>query len=84
VNGYETEDLAARYVAENVVGESSAADCTHIALATIAHADVLVSWNLKHMVKRSEGYKSVNKALEYPEIEIQTPEKFMETYYDET
>ena len=80
----ETNDLAMRYVVENVVTNDSFADCLHVALATLAQADVLVSWNLKHMVKRSDEYKNVNKTLGYPEIEILTPEKFMEVYYDET
>jgi predicted nucleic acid-binding protein len=80
----EANDLAARYIAENVVGESSLADCLHVALATLADADVLVSWNLKHLVKRSAGYKTVNRVAGYPEIEILTPEKYMEVHHDET
>ena len=82
--GKEANELAGRYIAENVVGESSFADCVHVALATLSNADVLVSWNLKHMVSQSDGYKNVNRALGYPEIEILTPEKFMEVYYVET
>ena len=80
----EANDLAARYVADNVVDKSNFVDCVHVALATLANADALVSWNLKHMIKRSEEYKNVNKVLGYREIEILTPEKFMEVYYDET
>ena len=80
----ESRELALRYVAENVVDQSSFFDCLHVALATLANADAIVSWNLKHMVEQSDGYKNVNRALGYPEIKILTPEKFMEAQYDGT
>mgnify|MGYP005849695435 FL=1 len=44
----EARKLANKYIDENVVGRTSRADCQHIALATIAKADVIVSWNFKH------------------------------------
>ena len=67
--------LAERYIAENVVGQSSLDDCKHIALATINHANVLVSWNFKHIVNvdRIRGYNSVNMKMGYPQIDIRTP-----------
>ena len=80
--GKEANDLARRYIEKKVVDKSSFADCLHIAYATVAHADALVSWNLKHMVDRCDEYKSVNDALSYPKIEIITPEKFMEVSHD--
>jgi predicted nucleic acid-binding protein len=82
--GKEVNELVGRYITEKVVDQSCFSDCVHIALATLSHADVLVSWNLKHMVEQSEGYKNVNKTLGYPEIEILTPEKFMEVKHDST
>ena len=71
----EAEDLAARYIAEQVVGRSSRDDCLHIAIATLAHADVLVSWNFKHIVNvnRIRGYNGVNMKLGYSQIDIRTP-----------
>ncbi|MCL2709984.1 MAG: hypothetical protein FWE95_03800 [Planctomycetaceae bacterium] len=79
----ESNALAERYIAEGVVGESSLDDCRHIALATLAHADVLVSWNFGHIVNidRIRGYNSVNMKLGYPQIEIRTP---YEVIYVET
>ena len=38
-----SNNLAAQYIAEKVVGPTSLDDCKHIALATLAHADALVS-----------------------------------------
>src|SRR5437868_2806305 len=46
----EAADLADKYIEAKVVGKTSRADCQHIAMATIARADVLVSWNFKHIV----------------------------------
>jgi len=78
----ESDSLAVQYIAENVVGESSFDDCAHVALATIARADVLVSWNMKHLANldRKRGYNSVNMKLGYPPIEILTPNMVI---YDE-
>ncbi len=41
----EAVGLATEYIAEKVVGQTSYADCLHIALATINRADLLVSWS---------------------------------------
>jgi len=46
----ETVDLATEYITEKVVGQTSFADCLHIALATTNRADFLISWNFKHIV----------------------------------
>lgn len=42
----EAVDLATEYISEKVVGQTSFADCLHIAIATINRADYLISWNL--------------------------------------
>jgi predicted nucleic acid-binding protein len=41
--------LAKQYITEKVVGGSSIDDCHHIALASL-YADIVVSWNFKHIV----------------------------------
>ena len=46
----ESFSLADAYIKEQVVGNTSKADCLHIALATINKIDILVSWNFKHIV----------------------------------
>ena len=76
----EAKILADRYIAEQVVGASSKADCQHIAIATINKVDVLVSWNFKHIVnlKRIRGYNSVNLKLNYTMLEIRTPKEILE------
>ncbi len=73
----EVERLADNYISEKVVGQTSYADCTHIALATINKADILASWNFKHIVNidRIRGYNSVNLKHGYPILEIRTPKE---------
>lgn len=71
----EAEDLAAAYIREGAVGASMRADALHIALATVARVDVLVSWNFKHIVNltRIRAYNAVNLKKGYPLLEIRSP-----------
>lgn len=71
----EAEELAAAYVADGAIGARMRADALHIALATVARVDVLVSWNFKHIVnlKRIHAYNAVNLKRGYPLLEIRTP-----------
>ncbi len=73
----EVRELSEKYILENVVGKTSRADCQHIALATTNKADVLVSWNFKHIVnlERIRGYNSINFREGYQMIEIRTPKE---------
>ena len=84
VSTEESNRLAERYIVEGVVEESSLDDCRHIAIATIANADALVSWNFGHIVYRRAGYNDVNEKLGYPGIAILTPQQFMEAHHDKT
>ena len=54
----EAEALAAEYIHDGAVGKNERADALHIALATAARVDVLVSWNFKHIVnlRRIHGF----------------------------
>ena len=80
----ESIDLATEYITEKVVGQTSFADCLHIALATINRADFLVSWNFKHIVniQRIRGYNSINIKNGYKQLEIRSPREF-EKYEDD-
>jgi len=73
----EAIELADKYIDAKVVGRTSRADCQHIAIATLCHADVLVSWNFKHIVNldRIRGYNGINFQLGYQMIEIRTPKE---------
>ena len=79
----EVVNLANKYIEERVVGKTSLVDCLHIALATINHADYLISWNFKHIVnvQRIRGYNAVNIKNGYKELEIRTPRELL--YYED-
>lgn len=76
----EAINLAKEYIKENVVGQASYEDCLHIAIATIYHLDLLVSWNFKHIVniKRIRGYNGINIKNGYPRIEIRSPKDLID------
>ncbi len=80
LNSTEAVNLAKLYLSENVVGHTSRTDCNHIALATLNRADILVSWNFKHIVNvnRIRGYNSVNVKLGHKSLEIRTPREILE------
>jgi predicted nucleic acid-binding protein len=82
----ESNRLAAEYIGANVISKTHVNDCKHIAIATITHADAVVSWNCDDMVNpnRIPKYNEVNKKRGYPEIKILTPNKFMEAHHDNT
>ncbi len=73
-------ELASKYTEENVVGKTSFDDCLHIATATINKADILVSWNFKHIVNvyRIRGYNSINLRMNYTSLEIRSPKEILE------
>jgi len=75
----EAIELADKYIAAKVVGKTSRADCQHIAIATLCNADVLVSWNFKHIVNldRIRGYNGINYQSGYKMIEIRTPKEII-------
>jgi predicted nucleic acid-binding protein len=77
VSTSESNMLAERYVAEGVVGQSSLDDCRHVAIASIAGVDVLVSFNCTHIVKlnRIRKYNGINMLSGYSQIEIRTPDE---------
>jgi hypothetical protein len=78
--------LAETYINEGALTNKSYNDALHIALATINNADVLASWNFKHIVNinRIRLYNSINLKLGYKMIEIRTPREILNSINDET
>jgi hypothetical protein len=71
----EARDLAAEYVRAGVLGQASMADALHVAAATVAGADLILSWNFRYIVNfdRIRGFNSVNLALGYRTMTILSP-----------
>lgn len=73
------DELARRYLAEGILPQNMLADAQHIAMATIAKVDALVSWNFRHMVNlpRIRRYHAVNTKLGYSTVEIRSPREVL-------
>lgn len=67
--------LAATYEARSVLGERFRNDMLHIAVATVAEVDLLVSWNFRHIVRfdKIRLFSAVNLALGYRALAIYSP-----------
>jgi hypothetical protein len=72
--------LAEKYVQEGIIPERYFDDALHLAAATYAEVDSVVSWNFRHMVKLStiRGVNGVNKMFGLKEIEILSPQSWIE------
>jgi hypothetical protein len=76
----EAAALAQAYLAARVVPAASRVDALHVALASVARADVLVSWNFQHLVqlRRIRGFHAVNVLRGYPLLEIRSPREVID------
>lgn len=76
--------LAEKYIEEGALTIKSYNDALHIALATLNNADVLSSWNFKHIVNldRIKLYNSINLRLGYKIIEIRSPREILKIVKD--
>lgn len=71
----ESARLRDAYLEAAVVGEDAADDAHHVALATVVGADMVVSWNFRHIVHfdKMRGFNAVNLRQGYKPIEIHSP-----------
>jgi predicted nucleic acid-binding protein len=76
----EVVELAEEYVRSNVLKKTSLSDALHVAAATVANADLILSWNFKHIVNfnRIRGFNSVNIRLGYRSITILSPKEIVD------
>jgi hypothetical protein len=75
-------DLLAAYEAHGVLPARFRNDMLHIALGTTAQVDVLVSWNLRHIVRfdKIQRFNAVNLESGYRPLAIYSPREV--TSYD--
>jgi len=68
-------DLRDAYINAGIVTEKYGDDAMHVALATFTRADVIVSWNFRHLVNptRIRAFNGVNAMQGYGSIVILTP-----------
>jgi predicted nucleic acid-binding protein len=71
----EVSALANSYADHGALPSKFRNDMLHIALATVADIDVLVSWNFKHIVRldKIRVFNAVNLELGYKQLQIYSP-----------
>lgn len=73
----EARELAGKYLEAGIIPQKAEPDALHIAIAVTNNLDVVVSWNLQHIVKTRTrlGVNGINKLSGYREIDIATPQE---------
>lgn len=76
-------ELAGIYQERQILTPKYHNDGVHIALATVAEVDVLVSWNFKHIVNfnKIRLFNAVNLEQGYKQVQIYSPRE-VTTYED--
>lgn len=80
----EALELVGAYQTRGVLSARFRNDMLHIALATIAEVDVLVSWNFRHVVRldKIRLFNAVNLELGYKPLTIYSPREVI-TYEED-
>jgi hypothetical protein len=70
-------DLRNAYLAAGILDPQSTDDATHVAAATVARADAIVSWNFKHIVRidKMRAYNQVNLQTGFGLLSIVSPQE---------
>ena len=76
----EADALARAYLNAGVLNEGSLDDARHVAMASVHDADLIVSWNFRHIVQyqKIRGFNAVNLRQGYRNIEIRSPREVVE------
>ncbi len=71
----EVAALAQAYIDAGALGAASRMDALHVAAATVARADLILSWNFKHIVNynRIRKFNGVNALKGYAAVDIRSP-----------
>jgi hypothetical protein len=76
--------LQGAYLDAGILTPKWADDALHVALATVTGADLIVSWNFRHIVhfEKVAKYNAVNTLRGYREVAIHSPSEVI-TYEDD-
>lgn len=71
----EAANLADAYLSHDILPSNFLNDARHIAIATVAGADLVVSWNFKHIVhfEKIQKFNAVNIEMGYKSVLIFSP-----------
>ena len=73
----EARELTVRYIEAGIIPAKVEPDALHIAVATVHGVDILVSWNLQHIVKTKtrRDVNAINALSGYRSIDLATPQE---------
>ena len=81
----ESIELAEAYMRHGILSSNYRDDARHIAMATVAGVDILVSWNFRHVVHfdKIRQFNAVNLEKGYRTVSIYSPRE-VTTYVSES
>jgi hypothetical protein len=73
----EALSLRDAYLKAGILGKASADDALHVAIATVAGADLIVSWNFRHIVHfdKIRQFNAINQFEGYATVDIRSPKE---------
>lgn len=76
----EVNSLAEAYIENGVLKRKHFLDILHLAIASTNGMNILISWNMRHIVRRKTQLlvNVTNRIQGYQELEIWTPEELMD------
>lgn len=71
----DAESLAEAYVSAGVLARGAEDDARHVATATVAKADLILSWNFRHIVNYDliRKFNAVNLLNGYKPLDVHSP-----------
>ena len=81
----EIDQLAEKYIANNVIPEKKNIDALHIAVASVNELDIILSYNFKHInkLKTKTLIPAINRISGYQDIFIAQPEEVIDYETDD-
>jgi predicted nucleic acid-binding protein len=76
----EALELRDAYIASGVVTANHSVDALHVALATVARCDALLSWDNHQFSNKAGGYNRMNLQKGYGTIPIYAPNLFLQLH----
>jgi predicted nucleic acid-binding protein len=75
----EAEALAEAYLVAGIIPRDHAPDALHAALAVLYRADIIASYNLKHLAnyRRVLAINNLNRARGLPPVDIRPPDEIL-------
>jgi hypothetical protein len=76
----ESDYMVEAYLKEGLLSPKNMVDLTHLSIASVNDMDMLISWNLRHLVKARTRMlaNAINRMNGYHDIEICTPGEAIE------